>query len=75
MGIKPDEYNLSIKILRNETSHPIEYGEAQGYLNSYTKGPLYCVLVKNNGIAATHKYPLTSIFRIEEIYGVSSRVS
>ncbi len=60
----------SIEIQRNETSHPIEYKDV---INSYTKGPMYCVLFEKDGQRLTHKYPLCSIFRVIESYGESKR--
>ena len=64
---------MGIKIQRNETSQPIEYGDKEGYMNSYTKGPMYCVLFERDGERITHKYPLESIFRVEETYGATMR--
>jgi len=61
---------MNILIQRNETSRPIEYKDA---LNAYTKGPMYCILFDKDGKRKSHKYPLCSIFRIEEDYGDSLR--
>ena len=46
-----------------ETSQPIEYDEV---INTYTKGALYCIYLKNETV---HKYPITKIFRVIEDYG------
>ncbi len=54
---------MKIEIQRNETSQPIEYDNV---LNSYTKGPMYCVMFEKEGKRITHKYPLSSIFRVIE---------
>lgn len=56
---------MNILVRRNETSQGIPY---LGVLNAYTKGPMYCILFEENGKRVTHKYPLCSIFRIEEDY-------
>jgi len=53
---------MKIEIRRNETSRAIIYRKA---INTYTKGPMYCVLTFDNKV---HKYPLCSIFRVEEEY-------
>ncbi len=64
---------MRIEIQRNETSQPIMYGEEQGLLNAYTKGPMYCVLVVIGGERITHKYPLSSLFRVIETYNATKR--
>ena len=56
---------MKIQIHRNETSKPIVYDAP---LNSYTRGNVYCVLIKRSGEKEVHKYPLCSIFRIVEEY-------
>lgn len=62
---------MRIELQRNETSQPIYY---EHVLNTYTKGPLYCILFDDkNGTSIVHKYPLCSIFRIVEEYGDSKR--
>lgn len=61
---------MKIEIQRNETSQPIIYEDV---LNSYTKGPVYCVMFLLKGKRVTHKYPLCSIFRIIEDYNDSKR--
>lgn len=45
-----------------ETSQAIIYDDVE---NAYTKGPFYCIY--HDGI--THKYPIDSIWRVEESYG------
>lgn len=54
---------MKVSVLRNETSLPIVYENA---LNAYTKGNMYCILIEINGEKITHKFPLCSIFRIDE---------
>lgn len=61
---------MKIEIQREETSFPIVY---ENVLNAYTKGPMYCILIEKDGKRITHKYPLTSIFRVIEDYGDSKR--
>ena len=62
---------FNVEIHRNETSQPIVYS---GAINAYTKGNVYCVLFTNKeGSVVTHKYPLCSLFRIEETYEGSKR--
>jgi len=57
---------MDIKVHRNETSQPMTYKDV---LNAYTKGNMYCILFINKDLLKTvHKYPLCSIFRIEESY-------
>ena len=62
---------LHIQIQRNETSQPLVY-EA---LNAYTKGPMYCVLFERDGKRVIHKFPLCSLFRVEEDYMPSKRIT
>ena len=61
---------MRVEIHRNETSTPITYGSA---LSAYTKGPMYCVLFERDGEQKIHKYPLCSLFRVEESYEGSKR--
>lgn len=56
---------MNIKIQRNETNVPIEYNNIE---SAYTKGPLFCVMFIKDGKRQVHKYPIDSIFRIEEDY-------
>jgi hypothetical protein len=51
-----------VEVWLYETSEPIIH-EA---INTYTKGPLYCVYAIDNSV---YKYPLVHIFRIVEGYG------
>ncbi len=60
---------MKVLIQRNETSQPIEYD----VINAYTKGSMYCVLFEKDGERITHKYPLCSLFRVEEAYLDSRR--
>ena len=53
---------IKVKVELLETSQGIE----RNALNTYTKGPLYCVL-KDDG--TVEKFPLVHIFRITEEYG------
>lgn len=61
---------MKIEIQRNESSYPIVY---ENVVNAYTKGPLYCVLFEKEGKIITHKFPITSLFRIVEDYEGSKR--
>lgn len=61
---------MKIEIQRNETSFPIVY---ENVLNTYTKGPMYCILIEKDEKRTTHKYPLESIFRVIEDYNESRR--
>lgn len=62
---------MKVEIQRNEISQPIVYNDP---LNSYTKGPMYCVLFTNkDGQRETHRYPVDSIFRVIESYPESRR--
>ena len=56
---------MKINIQRNETSHPIVYEDV---INAYTKGSMYCILFELEGEKLVHKYPLCSLFRVEEDY-------
>lgn len=51
--------SIVVEIHRNETSLPIVYKDVT---NAYTKGGMYCVLVRGE----VHKYPLETIFRVIE---------
>ena len=62
---------MKIEIQRNETSFPIVYEDVE---NAYTKGPMYCIMfVNKEGERVTHKYPLSSLFRIIEDYNKTKR--
>lgn len=57
---------MNVRILRNETSQALLYEDA---VNTYTKGGVYCVEFYNDdGDRTVHKYPLCTLFRIEESY-------
>lgn len=58
-----------IEIQRNETSYPIVY---ENVINAYTKGPMYCLMFEDKkGNRVTHKYPLVTLFRVNEDYNDS----
>jgi len=62
---------MRIEIQPYETSLPIVYEDP---INAYTKGCMYCILFENKeGQRKTHKYPLSSIFRVIEDYPESKR--
>jgi hypothetical protein len=61
---------MKIEIQRNETSQPIVYDTVE---NTYTKGPMYCVMFIKDGKRMTHKYPLISLFRVIEDYNESKK--
>ena len=54
---------MKIEVHRNESSYVLTY---ENVVNAYTKGPMYCILFEKDGRRIVHKYPLCSIFRIEE---------
>jgi hypothetical protein len=56
---------MRVEVQRNETSQSIVY---ENTLNTYTKGPMYCVMFIRDGKKITHKYPLVSLFRVIEDY-------
>lgn len=56
---------MKIGIHRNETSQPLVY---ENVINAYTKGNMYCILVKEDDILKVYKFPLCSIFRVVEEY-------
>lgn len=53
---------MTVQIFLKETSQRIKFEEAQ---NSYTKGPFFCVLTKDNFV---YKYPVANIFNVKETY-------
>lgn len=61
---------MIVEIQLEKTSQPLQYPKA---LNTYTKGPLYCILFERSGKRITHKFPLCNVFRIIEEYGDSKR--
>lgn len=54
--------NKTVKIQLKESSSVIAH---ENVINTYTKGPLYCVYVGDS----VFKYPLDNIWRIEEPFG------
>lgn len=65
-----EEKRLKVLVQRNESSAPIPYNNV---INAYTKGPFYCVMFEKDGDRVTHKFPISSIFRIVEDYNDSLR--
>ncbi len=61
---------MRIEVQREESSLPIVYDDV---LNAYTKGKLYCILFEKDGERKTHKYPISSIFRVVEDYPETKR--
>jgi hypothetical protein len=53
---------IKVLIHIREQSQPIE----REAINTYTKGPLYCVYLGNGKV---EKYPISEIFRVTEDYG------
>lgn len=56
---------MIVVIVLAKTSRPIKYDSA---VNVYQKGDMYCVLHLEGDELIVHKYPMTSIFRVEESY-------
>ena len=56
---------MKIKLIFQNASGYKVYSNVQ---NAYTKGELYCIELVIGGERIVHKYPLSSIFRIEEEY-------
>jgi hypothetical protein len=54
---------MIVAVTLRETSQPIVHEEVT---NAYTKGDLYCVYIQKSN--RVYKYPLVSIWRIEESY-------
>lgn len=54
---------MQVKIRLSETSQPIIIENAE---NAYTKGPFYCVYIKEGGIV--RKFPVINIFEVQESY-------
>jgi hypothetical protein len=54
---------MKVQIYLQETSQRIEFENAT---NTYTKGPLFCVFLKEEG--KVYKYPISTIFNITETY-------
>jgi len=58
----PAKKFMRVTVQLTETSQPIEIEDA---VNTYTKGPLYCVY-RDGGIV--QKFPVGSLWRITETY-------
>lgn len=54
---------MKVEIYLKETSQRITFENAT---NAYTKGPLYCVFLKEENVV--YKYPVDSIFNVKETY-------
>lgn len=54
---------MKVQIYLKETSQRIEFENAT---NTYTKGPLFCVYLKEEN--KVYKYPVDTIFNITESY-------
>ena len=61
---------MDLEIHLYAQSQPILYDDENvEVINTYTKDGLFCVLYKNKkGQLRVHKYPVVTIFRIEESY-------
>jgi len=68
---------LCVAVHLQSTSQKITYGPADGHkvLNTYTKGGFFCILFMRDDVGTVHKYPLDSIWRVEETYEGSARMS
>lgn len=57
---------MKVEIYLKETSQRIKFENA---VNTYTKGPLYCVLVQDDETTRwVYKYPVANIFNVRESY-------
>lgn len=56
---------MRVEIFLMETSQRIVFDNA---INTYTKGPFYCVLVEDAGVRAVYKYPVAHLFNTKESY-------
>lgn len=54
---------MKVEIYLQETSQRIVFENAT---NTYTKGPLYCVYLKDEGVV--YKYPVSNLFNVKETY-------
>lgn len=54
---------MKVQIYLKETSQRIEFENAT---NTYTKGPLYCVYLREEN--KVYKYPIDNIFNVTEEY-------
>lgn len=57
---------LRVSVQLDETSQPILH---ENVVSTYTKGPLYCVLVQSGDAGQVYKYPIEHLFRVTESYG------
>lgn len=66
---------LCVAVHLQGTSQKITYGPADGHkvLNTYTKGGFFCVLFLKGETGTVHKYPMESVWRVEETYEGSAR--
>jgi hypothetical protein len=58
---------IKVTMQLKETSQNIDH---ENVVNTYTKGPLYCVYIEGETV---YKYPIESIWRIKEEYGYHGR--
>ena len=64
---------MIIRVHRNETSQTFVYGGpndpyGREVINAYTKGGMYCIMHRRpNEKSVITKYPLCTLFRVEEI--------
>lgn len=61
---------MRVEIQRIESANPITY---ENVINAFSKGDMYCVLFEKEGRRVTHKFPISTIFRIVEDYPESKR--
>lgn len=54
---------MKVEIYLQETSQRIVFENAT---NTYTKGPLYCVYLKDENVV--YKYPVANLFNVKETY-------
>lgn len=54
---------MKVEIFLMETSQRIVFENAT---NTYTKGPMYCVYLKEEGVV--YKYPVSHLFNVKETY-------
>ena len=59
---------MRVEIQLERTSQKIVYDNV---LNAYTKGPMYCVLIRETDRRVVHKFPVDHIFRVVEDYSES----
>jgi len=53
---------MKVLVFLRETSQPVEYDNV---INTYQKGDFFCIYFDKNKV---HKYPVISIWRVEEDY-------